>query len=112
MLNIINLCCFLSDSVSSQDSFNLPVADYTPPSSPHIDKHYTEDFPAPPPEISNVQYTQSTSGGITPPPDVTRKTSDTKAPTRVAHVQSLRIADENTEASGEHRDSILTLLVL
>ncbi|KAK3728392.1 hypothetical protein QZH41_005981 [Actinostola sp. cb2023] len=87
-----------ANSVSSQDSYNFPVADYTPPPSPHIDKSYTEEFPAPPPEISNVHYKkQDSSGGITPPPDVTRKTSDSKPPTRVAHVQSLRIADEDTD---------------
>lgn len=86
-----------TDSVSSQDSYNFPVADYTPPASPPHDRTFTEDFPAPPPEISNVHYKQSTSGGITPPPDVTRKTSDGKPPTRVAHVQSLRIADEHTD---------------
>lgn len=89
--------------MSSQDSYNLPVADYTPPPSPQLDKTITEDFPAPPPELSSVRYSQDSSGivtGITPPPDVTRKTSDTKAPTRVAHVQSLRIADEGSEAAG------------
>jgi hypothetical protein len=64
----------------------------------------TEDFPAPPPEISNVRYSQDSSGivtGITSRPDVTRKTSETKGPTRVAHVQSLRIADEGSDAAGK-----------
>lgn len=92
-----------TESMSSQDSYNLPVADYTPPPSPQLDKTITEDFPAPPPELSSVRYSQDSSGsgaGITPPPDVTRKTSDSKAPTRVAHVQSLRIPDEGSEAAG------------